>query len=149
MPSSPRLRGVPADPALVDRLEQSYRRAAAHGGELIDRLFDHLLARAPGLRGTFSSDFAGHKRKLGTMLSEVVANLKTPETAQALLAELGRYYARLGFTQTQLPLIGDSLLAALADVAGVEWTAEVQAEWASAVALLNARVIEAGTNVAR
>lgn len=143
MPSSRRLRGVPADPALVARLEQSYRRAAAHGDGLLDRLFDHLLTCAPGLRPIFNGDIAGHKRNLATMLAEVISNLKTPETAQAHLAELGRHYARLGFTAAELPLIGDSLLAALADVAGVEWTAELQAEWTSAVVLLNARLVEA------
>lgn len=145
MPSARRLRGVPADPALVVRLERSYRRAAAHGDRLLDQLFDHLLKRAPGLRRIFSGDSAGHKRHLGGVLAEVISNLQSPETAQAHLTELGRHYARLGLTPAELPLIGDSLLAALADVAGVEWTAELQAEWTSAVGLLNARLVEAVT----
>jgi hemoglobin-like flavoprotein len=137
-----RLPDVPADAALIRRLEASFQRISARGDEFTERFYRRLFDAQPGLRAMFPEDMSVQKKKLLDSLRVVIAHLHTPAQVRAQLEELGRAHARYGVKPDQYPIVCEMLVAAMGDESGGEWTAELNDDWSSAIRLVSEIMLE-------
>ena len=127
------LHRVRPDHDLAVRLQTSFGAVAAAGDALADRFYEHLFAAAPFVRPLFPPDMKEQKRKLLTMLAWVVDNLEKGDELKAELRELGRRHEGYGAQPAHDPIVTTALIAAMSDVAGKAWNAEIQADWQTAL----------------
>jgi len=135
------LQGIPADEALIRRLERSFEGLGAADSPLAQRFYDRLFARHPELRAMFPVDMAAQQKKLVDSLTAIIDNLRDPLNTQALLEELGRKHVDFGAKPEHYPWVCESLIGALAESSGPNWTGELQAEWTVALELVSAAML--------
>lgn len=143
----PKTDPIPADEALIEMLERSFRRLTQSGTDLADRFYDLLFSRHPELRSMFPQDMSEQKRKLIEKLSLVVDNLRTPRAVREALVELGRGHVAYGARPEQYARVRDALVTAMAAVSGSEWSPELEAEWGRAIGMVSDIMIAAGHSV--
>ncbi len=136
------LHDVPVDTELVERLARSFRRLLPKATRFMDRVYASLFAGHPELRSMFPSDLGEQQAKLLATLNLVVEQLASPEALLPQLHELGRYHADLGVRPAHYPLIVTAIVQAMADVAGPDWTPELDAEWRDALTRLGDIMLE-------
>jgi hemoglobin-like flavoprotein len=123
---------VPADAALIRRLEDSFHAISARGDDIAERFYKRLFEMRPDLRALFPADMAAQRRKLFDSLSVVIENLRRPQQVRAQLEALGKSHVRYGAKAEHYPLVAELLVGAMAD----GWTAELKDDWSSAMRLV-------------
>ena len=117
----------------VDLLESSFQAIAPKAEELADTFYDLLFTEYPAVKPLFAkTDLAQQKKHLIAALSTVVGNLRKPDALTKVLGELGIRHIDYGAQREHYPAVGQTLLAALAKVAGDSWTQELNDAWAEA-----------------
>jgi hemoglobin-like flavoprotein len=117
----------------VPLLRQSFEMVIERQPQLTPRFYEILFERYPQVRPLF-----GHKsgNKQAEMLQQaLVAVMDHLEDATWLadtLGAMGRKHLEYGVSNEMYPYVGASLLATLAEVAGKDWTPELEAAWAEA-----------------
>lgn len=128
LPPTGGLRAIPADEAIIERLESSFA-AAAQDGTLASRFFRRLATADPALARLFPEDVGARARTLTVALAAIVAALRHPD---GLRSGPGMQRA-LGPARGVDPLgdetVSRHLVAALAEALGDRWSAELEREW--------------------
>jgi hemoglobin-like flavoprotein len=127
----------------VERLEASLHAVSGRGAELADTFYAGLFARQPALRELFPEELGPQKRKLIASLGIIVGALRQPERLRAYLLSLGAEHGRYGVRAEHYPLVGQTLLAALREVAGGElWDDLLERAWSEAYAAVQVLMLE-------
>lgn len=130
------------DEALIKRLEDSFKMLAPRGPELMDRFYAHLFSKHPALRKMFPRDMSGQKNKLLAALVLVVQNLRNPEALQPVLIEMGGRHAGYGTEPEHYPIVRDTLVQVMADMAGDKWSARLTGDWTAALSVVAGIMME-------
>lgn len=104
--------------------------------ETAETFYNRLFDLDPSLRAMFKHDLESQRRKLISSLVLVIKNLQRPEVFLHKIQNLGRAHASYGVQPYHYDLVGESLLYAIAQRLGEDFTLEVKAAWVEAYALL-------------
>jgi chemotaxis signal transduction protein/hemoglobin-like flavoprotein len=127
-----------AEPLQLDVLEQSFDLLAPRGEELVKRFYEILFERAPAAAPLFKK--TNMKRQRAMLLGALVLlrnSLRDLHTLVPKLEELGARHAGYGALPDHYPVVGDALLAAMAELAGAAWTPEIGVAWTEAYELVS------------
>lgn len=135
--TSERLRSVPADEALIRRLQESFSRIELGPVDFAERFYARLFERHPGLRTMFPADMSAQTRKFFETLRMVIESLQAPSTARSKLEDLGRGHVKYGVKPEHYPLVCDMIVATFAELSGSDWTADLSLDWSNALRLVS------------
>ena len=133
----------------IDALEASFDRVAPRGDELVDVFYGRLFAVAPAVRPLFAG--TDLKRQKGMLLAALVLVRKSLRDLEAItprLRDLGARHIRYGALPEHYLLVGQVLIASMAEIAGDEWTGEYELAWAEAYAVVSGAMLEGAASVA-
>lgn len=130
------------DEQVIRRIEESFNLLAPRGEELVDRFYANLFARNPELRPLFPPDMKNQKGKLLASLVLVVKNLRKPETLRAALLDLGARHEEIGTRHEHYPVVRDTLLDVMGQIAGDDWSNQLNSDWTAALDFVASVMIE-------
>jgi methyl-accepting chemotaxis protein len=94
--------------------------------------YSKLFTAAPGIRHLFKNDISEQANKLVTVLGYVVTKLNHMEELLPEVKKLGARHNAYGTEPAHYELVGQCLVATLAEGLGPGWTAEVKDAWITA-----------------
>lgn len=130
------------DEAMIQRLEKSFKLLAPRGPELIDHFYAHLFSKNPTLRKLFPKDMQSQKQKLLASLILVIQNLRKPEALRQPLLDLGRRHVAYQTEPAHYPVVRDTLIGVMKDMAGDAWNDQLTQDWTYAINMVAAVMIE-------
>ena len=140
-PAAPgRLRAMHLD---LPSLETSFDLVAPRGDELMDVFYARLFAAAPAVRPLFAG--TDLRRQKGMLLGALVLlrkSLRDLDRIVPALREMGARHVRYGARPEHYPVVGEVLIASMAEIAGDDWRHEYAAAWAAAYGIVAATMIE-------
>lgn len=117
----------------VKLLRNSFELLKPQAQALVDRFYAILFERYPRVKPLFAHvTMPEQKTKLVQSLAFVVANLERPDALRDTLGAMGERHVGYGVRDEMYDAVGECLLAAMADVAGPAWSAELQEAWTAA-----------------
>ena len=130
-------------PLDLDALETSFDLVAPRGDELVDVFYSRLFTTAPAVKPLFAStDLRKQKAMLLATLVLLRKSLRDLGAIVPKLRELGRRHVAYGARPEHYPVVGEVLVASMADVAGDAWRPEHQRAWAQAVDVVAGAMLE-------
>ena len=90
---------------------------------------DHLWGLAPEVRSMFPDDLVAQRQKLVDELTAIVAAVADLGALVARTAPLGARHVAYGVEPDHYELVGEALLAALAEVLGDGWDPATEEAW--------------------
>src|SRR5687768_5509884 len=106
----------------IGLLRDSFALAVEREPALTARFYDHLFARAPALRPMFRGDSAAQAEMLRGALIAVMEHLEDAPWLTTNLAALGARHQGYGVTQPMYDVVGEALIATLAEICGDRWS---------------------------
>src|SRR5881296_3831020 len=97
----------------LEALETSFDLVAPRGDELMDEFYSRLFATAPAVRPLFPTDM---KRQKAMLLGPIVPKLR----------DLGARHVAYGARPEHYPVVGATLIASMAAIAGDHWKPEYE-----------------------
>ncbi len=128
--------------AMIERLESSFKLLAPRGPELVDRFYAHLFSKHPALRPMFPSDMGEQKMKLLASLVLVIENIRDAGKLEQPLQGMGLRHVGYGAAPEHYPLVGDTLVSVMADMAGDAWYDQLTQDWNDALDLVASVMLE-------
>ncbi len=122
----------------VELLETSFAAIQSRANELSATFYRRLFAENPAVRPLFRGDARSQERKLAQALAMIVKSLRAPEKLERYLLEMGREHVAHGAQPAHYPIVGRTLLEALADVAGPLWSPKLEKAWSDAYGAVSA-----------
>ena len=123
-------------PADVQSVQHSFEKVVPIADAAAAMFYARLFEIDPSTRGLFGTDM----RKQGAMLMQTlglaVRHLHEPEHILAAVQALGRRHVGYGVREAHYDSVGSALLWTLGQGLGPAFTAEVNAAWQKAYALL-------------
>jgi len=135
------------DESTIQRLETSFNLLAPRGEELVDHFYQSLFTNYPGVRSLFPDDIKDQQKKLLASLAVVVQNLRTPEKLAEPLAQLGRRHQDYKAEPDHYPAVRDTLVAAMAKLAGPQWNPQLTNDWNAAIDFVSEKLLAAYAHV--
>jgi hemoglobin-like flavoprotein len=127
----------------LEALETSFDLIAPRGDELMDSFYAGLFAAAPSVEPLFAgTDLQRQKTMLLGTLVLLRKSLRDLEAIVPKLRELGARHVAYGAEPAHYPVVGEVLIAAMAEVAGAAWNAEYAEAWAEAFAIVAGAMLE-------
>ena len=121
----------------VETLEASFAIIAPDAERLVERFYEELFERHPTVQPLFAdSDMKSQRTKLLAALKLVIANLRDEDTLVPALQEMGRRHEKYGAEPDHYVAVASVLLSVMAEIAGEQWTEQVQKAWCNALALI-------------
>ncbi|MBX3395374.1 MAG: hypothetical protein KF841_08395 [Phycisphaerae bacterium] len=130
------------DEAMIQRLEKSFKLLAPRGPELVDHFYAHLFSKNPTLRKLFPKDMQSQKQQLLASLILVVQNLRKPDALRQPLLDLGRRHVAYQAEPEHYPVVRDTLIGVMKDMAGNAWNDQLTQDWTDAINLVATVMIE-------
>ena len=133
----------------IDALEASFDNVAPRGDELMDVFYGRLFAVAPAVRRLFTG--TDLKRQKGMLLAALVLlrkSLRNLEAVTPTLRDLGARHVRYGAMPEHYPVVGQVLIASMAEVAGDSWTVEYELAWTEAYDVVSGAMLDGAASVA-
>jgi hemoglobin-like flavoprotein len=127
----------------VETLETSFDLLAPRGDELVDDFYRRLFAAAPAVQPLFAG--VDMKRQKAMLLGALVLlrnSFRDLEAITPKLRAMGERHVGYGATPEAYPLVGQVLLASMAELAGDAWTPAVEAAWSQAYELVATVMLE-------
>ena len=121
------------DAARRQRIKDSFNALAPHGETLVNNFYEKLFSEHPGVRSMFPDDMSAQKQHLLTSLALIVKNIDNFAALEQPLKKMGARHVNYGAKPDHYPIVGGTLLAVMADLAGPIWTPELQDDWTAAV----------------
>jgi hemoglobin-like flavoprotein len=117
----------------LNALETSFDLVAPRGDELMDTFYARLFAAAPTVRPLFAATDLGRQKTmlLGTLVL-LRRSLRDLDAIVPKLRELGARHVAYGAEPDHYPVVGQALIASMAEVAGDAWRPEFERAWAAA-----------------
>ena len=131
----------------LEALETSFDLVAPRGDELMDVFYARLFEAAPGVRPLFAgTDLQRQKTMLLGTLVLLRKSLRNLDAIVPKLHELGARHVRYGAQPEHYPVVGEALIASMAEIAGDEWRSEYARAWAQAFELVAGAMIAGAEN---
>src|SRR6187397_2170540 len=127
----------------LETIETSFDLVAPRGDELMDVFYARLFAAAPAVKPLFAG--GDMKRQKAMLLGTLVLLRKSLRDLAPIvpkLRELGARHVRYGARPEHYPVVGEVLIASMAEIAGDDWRPEYAAAWATAYGIVSATMIE-------
>jgi hemoglobin-like flavoprotein len=127
----------------LDALETSFDLVAADGDRLMDVFYARLFAAAPAVRPLFSgTDLRRQKSMLLAALVLLRKSLRNLDSAVPTLRALGARHVAYGARPEHYPVVGEVLIASMAEVAGDAWRPEYERAWAAAFGVVAGAMLD-------
>ena len=95
--------------------------------------YEKLFSRYPESRPLFSdTNFDEQQKMLQEAIISVVDNANDAGWLKDNLTAMGRRHVHYGVTEEMYPWVGECLLATLAEIAGDDWSDEIENAWKDA-----------------
>lgn len=117
----------------VTLLRESFELVTERQPQLTTRFYEILFARYPQVKPLFGKN--ANEQQAQMLQSALVAVLDHLEDATWLgqtLSAMGKRHVDYGVTDEMYAWVGESLLAAIAEAAGPDWSPELKAAWSDA-----------------
>jgi methyl-accepting chemotaxis protein len=127
----------------LEALETSFDLIAPRGDELMDVFYAQLFAAAPAVQPLFAG--IDLKKQKGMLLATLVLLRKSLRNLDAIvpkLRELGARHVAYGARPEHYPVVGEVLIASMAEIAGPVWTDEYEQAWSTAFGIVAGAMIE-------
>jgi hemoglobin-like flavoprotein len=121
----------------LEALETTFDLVAPRGEELMDVFYARLFAAAPAVRPLFAD--TDLKRQKAMLLSTLVLLRRSLHNLDAIvpkLRALGARHVAYGAKPEHYVVVGQVLIASLAEIAGEAWRPEHELAWAAAFAVI-------------
>ena len=136
----------------LNALETSFDLVAPRGDELMEVFYARLFAAAPAVKPLFAgTDLTRQKTMLLGTLVLLRKSLRNLDPIIPKLRELGARHVAYGARSEHYPVVGEVLIASMAEIAGAAWSTEFERAWSEAFAVVAGAMIEgaeAATQVA-
>ena len=114
----------------LELLETSFDLVAADGDALMDTFYAGLFAAAPAVQPLFAdTDLRRQKAMLLSALVLLRKSLRNLDAAVPTLRALGARHVAYGARPEHYPVVGEVLIASMAQVAGDAWRPEYARAW--------------------
>jgi hemoglobin-like flavoprotein len=120
-------------PAAIDRIRESFDLLAPRLDDLVSVFYRRLFEAYPGVRPMFPADLTRQRGHLAASLALVGKNLGRLEMLEEPLRNLGAAHVRYGARPEHYPIVRDTLLDAIAEVAGAAFTPTLRHDWHAAL----------------
>ncbi|AFY37761.1 globin [[Leptolyngbya] sp. PCC 7376] len=121
----------------TELLETSFALLRDHKTEFTQHFYHHLFADYPQVKPLFKeTQMDKQAAKLFASLVLVVDNLKKTDTLTHALQGLGTRHVKYGVLPEHYPMVGRTLLKAMAIALDEQWTTEFSEAWAEAYATI-------------
>lgn len=124
------------DQQLILRLRVSLAELLSQGDRLAVTFHELLFARDPGLRRMFPIDLRHPRSELLETLAWIVLHLDRRDELLPAVRALGRRYASYGALQAHYPLVFETLIHAMRQVAGDAWNDQLTEDWSISLDLI-------------
>jgi hemoglobin-like flavoprotein len=136
-------------PLELEALETSFDLVAPRGDELMDTFYARLFAAAPAVRPLFAAtDLRRQKTMLLGALVLLRKSLRKLDAIVPKLRELGARHVAYGAEPDHYPVVGQVLIASMAEIAADAWRPEYERAWAAAFDVVAGAML-AGASVSR
>jgi hemoglobin-like flavoprotein len=120
-------------PLELDTLETSFDLLAPRGEELVDIFYARLFAAAPAVKPLFAAtDLRRQKAHLLGALVLLRKSLRDLDAIVPTLRMLGGRHVAYGARPEHYPVVGEVLIASMAELAGDAWRPEYERAWGAA-----------------
>ena len=127
----------------LEALETSFDLIAPRGDELVDVFYSRLFTTAPAVVPLFAAtDLPRQKTMLLGTLVLLRKSLRNLDAIIPKLRELGARHVAYGAQPEHYPIVGEALLASLAEVAGSAWRPEYERAWEDAFVVVAGTMME-------
>jgi hemoglobin-like flavoprotein len=127
----------------LEALETSFDFVAPRGDELMDVFYARLFAAAPAVKPLFAgTDLKKQKTMLLGTLVLLRKSLRNLDAIVPKLRELGARHVAYGARPEHYPVVGEVLIASMAEIAGEAWRPEYERAWGEAFAIVAGAMIE-------
>jgi hemoglobin-like flavoprotein len=124
-------------------LETSFDLVAPHGDQLMDEFYIRLFDTAPAVVPLFAAtDMQHQKTKLLSTLVLVRNSLRDLNAIVPNLRKLGARHIAYGAQPEHYSVVGETLIAAMATIAGTAWLPEHESAWRDAFAVVAAAMLD-------
>lgn len=130
-------------------LRQSLELVASREPLITKRFYEILFHRYPQVQPLFSRN--GQEKQQKMLQDAIVAVIDHVEDATWLkenLGAIGRKHVDYGVTTEMYGWVGISLLATLEEIAGDEWTPQVEKAWTDAYGAISGLMLEGAAEAA-
>jgi methyl-accepting chemotaxis protein len=127
----------------LEALETSFDLVAPRGDELMDVFYARLFAAAPSVEPLFAS--TDLRRQKAMLLGALVLLRKSLRDLGAIvpkLRDLGARHVAYGTRPEHYPIVGEVLLASMAEVAGDAWTPRFERAWSDAFTVVAGAMLD-------
>jgi hemoglobin-like flavoprotein len=136
-------------PTQVALVQDSFAAVAPNAEGAANTFYSKLFAADPSLRSLFRGDMKEQGRKLMSTIGLVVAGLTRLDTIIGAVEQLGRRHADYGVRDAHYVVVGETLIATLAEALGPRFTADVREAWAAAYGVLASTMMTAAAEQRR
>jgi methyl-accepting chemotaxis protein len=126
----------------LEALETSFDLVAPRGDELMDEFYSRLFAAAPAVRPLFPEDMAKQKTMLLGALVLLRKSLRNLDGIVPTLRKLGAKHVAYGARPEHYPVVGETLIASLAAIAGDAWNERFEQAWSAAFGVVAGVMLE-------
>jgi hemoglobin-like flavoprotein len=126
----------------LEALETSFDLIAPLGDELMDDFYGRLFEAAPAVRPLFPEDMHKQKTMLLGALVLLRKSLRDLGGIVPTLRTLGARHVAYGAKPEHYPVVGATLIASMAAIAGEDWKPEYESAWSAAFDVVAATMIE-------
>lgn len=97
--------------------------------DLTVRFYEVLFQRYPALVPMFRGDRSMQAKMLAYAIGAVLDHLDDAAWLKETLGNLGARHVGYGVTPEMYGMVGEALLLTLAEVAGADWSPEIEQQW--------------------
>ena len=127
----------------LEALETSFDLVAPRGGELMDVFYRRLFEAAPAVRPLFAAtDLQRQKTMLLGSLVLLRKSLRNLDPIVPKLRELGARHVAYGARPKHYAVVGEVLIASMAELADEAWRNEYATAWGRAFSLVAGAMLE-------
>lgn len=133
----------------ADRIRASFKLLEPQAPAVVERFYQLLFADHPQLRLLFPSDMTQQKAHLLAAVGLVVKHADNLGSLEQPLQEMGARHVRYGARPEHYPVVRDTLVLALKQVAGDAWKAEYGEAWTGALNVVAGAMIRGAEGASR
>ncbi len=123
----------------VAALRESFDLVVEKEPLVASRFYPILFSRYPQVKPLFGRHSSDEQANMLTnMLASVIEHVEDGEWLTSELAALGRRHASYEVTAEMFPMVGECLVATLAEVAGDAWSERYEKAWVDAYGAITA-----------
>ncbi len=130
------------DNDLINRLSTSFRIIEPQLDEVVTVFYRQLFEAAPQIRSMFPDDLGRQKKHMVNALLLVAKNVPDIENLIEPLREMGARHISYGTREEHFPIVRDTMVYALGQVAGYTWTPQLNDDWTHALDVISGYMIE-------